>query len=113
MKKIIRMALMMVMLCMALGCASKLVRIDSKPAFAEIRINGAYISKTPMYYRFEDRWYPWPIKKTDDYVVQAYLTGYENDVKIFKDTPPAFDISYVPDEIFFTMIPLGTDKTGE
>ncbi len=113
MKRIIWTAMMMGMLGMALGCTSKLVRIDSKPAFADIHINGVYIGKTPIYHQFKDMWYPWPMKKTDDYVVQARLKGYEDDVKIFQDTPPISDIRYVPDEIFFSMIPLETSNAGK
>jgi hypothetical protein len=113
MKRIIWTALMAGMLCMFLGCASKLVRIDSKPAFADIHINDVYIGKTPIYHRFSDKWYPWPMKKTDDYIIQARLAGYEGDVKIFQDTPPISDIRYVPDEIFFSMILLEAEDAGK
>jgi hypothetical protein len=94
-----------VIVFMAFGCTSKLVRIDSSPAFAEIRINNDYVGKTPIYHRFHDRWYPWPMKKTDDYLIQAQLPGHEPEVQIFHESPVMADISYVPDEIFFRMLP--------
>lgn len=96
-----------------LGCTSKLVRIDSKPAFADIEINDEYIGKTPLYYRFRDNWYPWPITKTENYSVVAKLSGHEPGVKVFKDTPPALDISYVPDEVVFELEPAETGKAAE
>ena len=85
------------------ACTSKLVRIDSSPAFADIEINDEHIGKTPVYYRFRDIWYPWPIQKAEDYSIVVQLDGYKPAVELFKDTPPALDISYVPDEIFFEM----------
>lgn len=102
-----------VIVCMVCGCTTKLVKIDSKPAFADIQINNEYIGKTPIFHRFYDRWYPWPIKKTDDYLVQAQLPGHEPEVQIFHETPEVLDISYVPDEIFFKMIPLATEEQTE
>ncbi len=92
-------------ICLCIGCTTKLVKIDSSPAFAEIWINDEYIGKTPVYYEFSDRCHPWPIKKTEDYVVKATLPGYGSDTKIFLDSPPLLDISYVPDEIFFNLKP--------
>jgi hypothetical protein len=62
-----------------------------------------------MYHRFYVRWYPWPIKKTDDYLIQAQRPGYEPEVQIFQQTPELLDISYVPDEILFKMNPLAPD----
>ncbi len=91
--------------CLMPACTSKLVRIDSTPAFADIEINDEYIGKTPLYFRFRDKWYPWPIEKYDDYSIVARLDGYEPAAQVFKDTPPRLDISYVPDEIVFDMEP--------
>jgi hypothetical protein len=105
MKKILWMAGLAAILCFSIGCASKLVKIDSSPAFAEIWINDDYIGKTPVYYEFSDKCHPWPIKKTEDYVIKANLPGHESEVKIFLDSPPMLDISYVPDEIFFSLRP--------
>ncbi len=113
MNKIFRLTLVAICVSLFFGCTTKLVRIDSKPAFAEIRINNEYIGKTPMYHRFYDRWYPWPIKKTDDYMVQAQLPGYEPEVQIFQETPEWLNISYVPDEIFFKMLPLEPEGSAE
>ncbi|MBS3759079.1 MAG: PEGA domain-containing protein [Desulfobacterales bacterium] len=96
--------------CLMSGCVSKLVRIDSSPAFANIEINDEYIGKTPLYYRFRERWYPWPIKKTDDYSVVAQLEGYEPAVRVFKDTPPPLNIGYVPDEIVLEMQPAEAER---
>jgi len=95
------------------GCTSKLVRIDSSPAFANIEINDEHVGKTPLYYRFRDNWYPWPITKTEDYSVVAKLPGHEPSVKVFKDTPPALDISYVPDAVVFEMETAGRDKASK
>ena len=105
MKKIAGWLLAAVMVFGGAGCTSKLVRIDSRPAFAEIRINNELMGKTPMYHRFYDWWHPWPLKKTDDYLIQAQLPGHEPEVQIFHESPVIADISYVPDEIVFTMIP--------
>jgi hypothetical protein len=91
--------------CLCIGCASKLVKIDSSPAFAEIWINDEYIGKTPVYYEFSDKFHPWPIKKTEDYVVKANLAGHESETKVFLDSPPLLDIGYVPDEIYFSLRP--------
>lgn len=102
-----------VIVFMIFGCTSKLVRIDSNPAFAEIRINNDYVGKTPMYYRFYDRWYPWPLKKTDDYLIRAQLPGHEPEVQIFHESPVMADISYVPDEIIFKMLPIESPSPGE
>ena len=109
MNKIIRFIFAAIIFCLVCGCTSKLVRIDSKPAFADIRINNEYIGKTPIYHRFYDKWYPWPMKKTDDYLIQAQRPGYEPEVQIFQETPVRADISYVPDEIFFKMYPLAPE----
>jgi len=106
----IRWIFAIIILSMAWGCTSKLVRIDSRPAFADIQINNEYVGKTPIYHRFYDKWYPWPIKKTDDFLIQAQLPGYEPEVQIFHETPEWLDISYVPDEIFFTMHPLASEE---
>ncbi len=113
MNKTIRLIFAALIFCMVCGCTSKLVRIDSKPAFAEIRINNEYMGKTPMYHRFYDKWYPWPMKKTDDFLIQAQLAGYEPEVQIFQETPVRADISYVPDEIFFKMFPLAPEENTE
>lgn len=113
MKNIIRIILVAVSVCMVCGCTSKLVRIDSKPAFADIQINNKSVGKTPMYHRFYDLWYPWPMKKTDDYLIQAQLPGFEPEVQIFQETPVRADISYVPDEIFFKMHPLKPEADME
>lgn len=53
------------------------------------------------------------MKKTDDYLVQAQLPGYEPEVQIFQETPVRADISYVPDEIFFKMHPLEPEADME
>ena len=89
-----------------LGCTSKLARIDSDPPFADILVNDDYIGKTPLYYRFTDRWYPWPLDITEDYVVEARLKGYHSDMREFLDSPPPLDAGYVPDEIFFKLTPI-------
>ncbi len=89
-----------------LGCTSKLTRIDSDPPFADILVNNGYIGKTPLYYRFTDRWYPWPIEITEDYVVEARRNGYHPDMREFLDSPPPLDAGYVPDEIFFELTPV-------
>lgn len=113
MKKTVWLVIITIALCMSPGCATKLVKITSKPSFADISINDAYVGKTPMYHRFYDNWYPWPIKKTDDYMVAAQLSGYEPDVQIFLESPQVADISYVPDEIFFQLKITGVEKIGE
>jgi hypothetical protein len=113
MNRVIRLALAAIILGLALGCTSKLVRIDSAPGLADIRINSEYVGKTPMYYRFYDKWYPWPMKKTDDYIIQAQRPGYEPEVQIFHETPVRADISYVPDEVFFEMHPLENQESAE
>ena len=95
------------------ACTSKLVRIDSSPAFADIEINDEHIGKTPLYHRFRDNWYPWPISKTEDYSVEAKLPGHEPAVKLFKDTPPALDIGYVPDEVVFDLEAVKTEPVKE
>ncbi len=110
MKNVIRLIFFAIIFCMVCGCTSKLVRIDSKPAFAEIRINNEYVGKTPMYHQFYDLWHPWPMEKTDDFLIQAQLPGFEPEVQIFQETPVRADISYVPDEIFFKMVPLETES---
>jgi hypothetical protein len=89
-----------------LGCTSKLVRIDSDPSFADVLVNDDHIGKTPLYYRFTDRWYPWPLEITEDYVVEARLKGYHPDTQEFTDTPSPLDVGYVPDEIFFKLTPV-------
>jgi len=94
-----------IIIAMSCGCTSKLVRIDSRPGLAEIRINNEYMGKTPMYHRFYDLWHPWPMEKTDDYMIQAQLPGHEPEVQIFHESPEPADISYVPDEIIFKMLP--------
>jgi len=99
--------------CLMPACTSKLVRIDSSPAFADIEINDEHIGKTPIYHRFRDNWYPWPISKTEDYSVVAKLPGHKPAVKLFKDTPPALDIGYVPDEVVFDLEPIKTEPAGE
>lgn len=106
-------AAVLILVAVSCGCTSKLVRIDSAPAFAEIRINNEYKGKTPMYYRFYDRWHPWPMEKTDDYLVQAQMPGYEPEVQIFHESPEWADISYVPDEILFKMIPAEPQASAE
>ena len=113
MNTIVRLLFTVIFFGMVCGCTSKLVRIDSKPAFADIRINSELVGKTPMYYRFHDKWYPWPIKKTDDYIIQAQLPGYEPEVQIFHETPERSDISYVPDVVFFKMHPLANEEIVE
>jgi len=114
MKKIIWLVIVAIALSMFSGCASKLVKITSKPSFANISINDAYIGKTPIYHQFYDNWYPWPLKKTDDYMVSAKLTGYDSDVQIFLESPHIADISYVPDAIFFQLKrPESKEDTGE
>ena len=109
MKQAVRFVVAVIVFCMVGGCTSKLVRIDSRPAFANIRINNKYVGKTPLYHRFYDLWYPWPMKKTDDFLIQAQLPGYEPEVQIFHETPVRADISYVPDEILFRMHPLAPE----
>ncbi|MEZ4551262.1 MAG: hypothetical protein R2874_12485 [Desulfobacterales bacterium] len=106
MNRVVRLVLAVVIIGMLSGCTSKLVRIDSAPAFADIRNNSEYVGKTPLYHRFYDKWYPWPMKKTDDYIIQAQRSGFEPEVQIFHETPVRADISYVPDEVFFKMHPL-------
>jgi hypothetical protein len=113
MKKMIWLVIVAIALSMFPGCASKLVKIASKPSFADIRINDAYVGKTPMYYRFYDNWYPWPMKKTDDYMVAAQLSGHDPDVQIFLESPDTADISYVPDEIFFQLKITEIENAGE
>lgn len=113
MNKTIRFIFAAVIFCMVCGCVGKLVRIDSKPSFADIRINDELVGKTPMYHRFYDKWYPWPIKKTDDFLIQAQLPGYEPEVQIFQETPVLLDISYVPDEILFKMYPVKSEEDVE
>ena len=113
MNRVIRMLFAVIILGMVFGCTSKLVRIDSAPAFADIRINSEYVGKTPMYHRFYDKWYPWPMKKTDDYIIQAQLPGYEPEVQIFHESPELLDISYVPDVITFKMHPLADEEIVE
>ncbi|MCD6584141.1 MAG: hypothetical protein J7K96_00085 [Desulfobacteraceae bacterium] len=113
MKNIIRFIFAAIIFSLVCGCTSKLVRIDSKPAFADIKINNKSVGKTPMYHRFYDLWYPWPMKKTDDYLIQAQRPGFEPEVQIFHETPVRADISYVPDEIFFKMVPLAPDEDME
>lgn len=105
MKKIVWITALICVIFLSTGCTSKLVKIDSSPAFANIWVNNTYIGKTPVYYKFTDRCYPWPIEKTDDYVVKASLDGYESETQIFLDSPPLLDISYVPNEIFFALKP--------
>ncbi len=87
------------------GCTKKLVKIDSVPSFADIRVNDEYVGKTPLYHQFTDRWYPWPIKKTEDYLVEAQRAGYEPQTQYFPESPVGLDISYVPDEILFVLKP--------
>jgi len=106
MKRVVWMILMFSIMCLGIGCVSKLVKIDSSPEFANIWINDAYVGKTPIYYEFSDECHLWPIKKTEDYVVKATLEGYDDEVQVFLDSPPLLDISYVPDEIFFGMHPV-------
>ena len=101
MKKFVWVCVLFCVVLLSAGCVSKLVKIDSSPAFADIWINDDYIGKTPVYYRFYDKCHPWPIKKTEDYVVKATFAGHESESKIFLDSPPLLDISYIPDEIFF------------
>lgn len=113
MNRVVRWIFALILAGMVCGCTSKLVRIDSGPAFADIRINNEYIGKTPIYHRFYDRWYPWPMKKTDDYMIQAQLPGYEPEVQIFHETPERSDISYVPDVIFFKMHPIVNEEMVE
>lgn len=110
MNKVVVLTVVIAAGCLMAACTSKLVRIDSSPAFADIEINNQYIGKTPLYHRFRDIWYPWPIKKTENYSVVAQLKGYEPAVRVFKDTPPALDISYVPDEIVLEMEPAEAEK---
>lgn len=114
MKKIIWLVIVAIALSMFSGCASKLVKITSKPLFANISINDAYIGKTPVYHRFYNNWYPWPMKKTDDYMVSSKLSGYDPDVQIFLESPHIADISYVPDAIFFRLKEIESqENTGE
>ena len=114
MKKIIWLVIVAIALSMFSGCASKLVKITSKPSLANISINDAYIGKTPIYHQFYDKWYPWPMKKTDDYMVSAKLSGYDSDVQIFLESPHIADISYVPDAIFFQLKEIESkEDTGE
>lgn len=110
MKRTIWLIIVAVALCMLSGCTSKLVRIDSKPAFADIRINEESVGKTPLYHRFYDKWHPWPSKAMDDYVIYANIKGYHPDVQIFQESPEIADISYVPDEIFFDLKPILPDE---
>lgn len=105
MKRIFWIAAMIGIACLCVGCVSKLVKIDSSPAFADIWINDDYIGKTPVYYKFSDQCHIWPVNKTEDYVVKANLGGYESDTKVFLDSPPLLDVSYVPDEIYFNLRP--------
>lgn len=105
MKRNLWFAALIGMLCLSIGCVSKLVKIDSSPAFADIWINDDYIGKTPVYYEFSDRCHLWPIKETEDYVVKANLPGHESEMKVFLDSPPLLDINYVPDEIYFSLRP--------
>lgn len=113
MKKISWLIMVAVALCLLSGCTSKLVRIDSKPAFADIRINEESVGKTPLYHRFYDKWHPWPSKAMDDYVIYANIKGYHPDVQIFQESPEIADISYVPDEIFFDLKPIQTEEIIE
>lgn len=106
MKRFVRAMVIICVFCLAAGCTSKLVKIDSKPTFADIWINDQFAGRTPLYYKFYDGCYPWPIKKSDDYVVKASLQGYESETKVFLDSPPPLDISYIPDEIFFNLKPV-------
>jgi len=109
MNKLVVTVFLVAAVCLTSGCTSKLVRIDSSPAFADIEINDKHVGKTPLYHRFRDKWYPWPISTTEDYSIVAQLNGYKPAVKLFKDTPPALDISYVPDEIVFEMVPVNSE----
>lgn len=95
------------------GCTSKLVRIDSDPPFADVLVNEDYIGKTPVYHRFSDRWYPWPLDLTEDYVVEARLKGHHSDMQQFPDSPHPLDISYVPDEISFTLTPVSMEAARD
>ena len=113
MKKTIWLIIVAGALCMLFGCTSKLARIDSKPAFADIRINDEFVGKTPMYHRFYDKWHPWPSKEVDDYVIYASLPGYRPDVQIFQESPEIADISYVPGEIFFELKLISTEEETE
>lgn len=113
MNRAFRLVLAVVISGMVGGCTSKLVRIDSAPAFADIRINNEYIGKTPIYHRFYDKWYPWPMKKTDDFMIQAQRPGYEPEVQIFHETPVRADLSYVPEEILFKLRPLKNQETAD
>jgi len=106
MKTFVRAAIIACLFCLVAGCTSKLVKIDSSPEFADIWINNHFAGRTPLYHKFTDAWYPWPIKKTDDYVVKARLQGYETETRTFLESPTPLDISYIPNEIFFNLRPI-------
>lgn len=96
------------------GCASKLVKIDSDPGLARIYVNDAYVGKTPLYYRFRDRWQPWPIERTDDYTVKAQFdSGAVAEEKTFTETSDWPEIDYIPEEIFFTPVGQSAGPGGE
>lgn len=95
-----------ILVCGVLGCASKLVWIDSKPGLADIYINSQYVGKTPLYHRFKQQWYPWPYERTADYTVTAkFEPGYLPEEKFFGSASAWPDINYVPDEIIFELRP--------
>jgi len=89
------------------GCASsRMALIKTNPPGADVQVNNNHVGKSPTSYRFVDNWWDsW--SGTDDYTVQVQLKGYKSDVRVLKDTS-SFDVEdYVPDVIFFELIPEG------
>ena len=85
-----------------IGCASKVALIKSEPPGANVTVNGNYVGKTPVTYRFRDDWQI-SIRGTDDYIVEATLEGYHSDTRVFKDTSDFANPEFVPDVIFFEL----------
>lgn len=92
-----------VIMLIGTGCSStKQVLIKSEPTGANIAVNGGYVGRTPVTYRFRDDVQLFSVRGTDDYVVEATLDGYKADTRVFKDTGDT-DVHYVPDVILFEL----------
>jgi len=96
-----RLIVVVALLAITSGCASKLVLIKSEPSGAHVQVNGSYTGKTPVSYRFEDN-FQFAIHGTDHYTVDAEMEGYESDTRVFRDGKDA-SADYVPDVIFFRL----------